>query len=78
MSHPVTVGPAEACLLDARARGGVGVAPVYPGRDRGEAGELCLETDRVELLQPLGDVSDGERPRAVGAVAVEERNRRRS
>ena len=72
VSHPVTVGPAETGRLDQRARGGVGVAPVDPGSDCGETGELGLEAERVELRQPLGHFADREGARAVRAVAVDD------
>ena len=72
VSHPVTVGPAEACLLDPRTRGGVRVAPVDSGRDRGETGELGVEAECVELLQPLGHLADRKGAGAIRAVAVDD------
>ncbi len=54
------------------ARRRVGVATVHAGPDRPEPRELRHEAERIDLLQPVGDLTDGERPRAVRAVAVED------
>ena len=46
--------------------------PWTPGATAAEPGELGIEAERVELLQPLGHVADRKRASAIRAVAVDD------
>ncbi len=69
--EPVTEGLAEAGRLDRSAGRRVRVAARDARTDGSEPRELGLETERVQVGQPLRDLADRERPGAVRAVAVE-------
>ncbi|MBM2822991.1 MAG: hypothetical protein HW413_1737 [Thermoleophilia bacterium] len=72
MAETVAIGPAEADGLDRHPRCGIRSAPVNAGANGREAGELRLETKRVQLRQPIRHLSHRPRPRAVGAIPVED------
>ena len=73
--EPVAERLAEPGCVDQRARGRVGVNATHSRSDGLQARELCFQTERVDLRQPLGDLAHRERPRAVRAVAVDDATR---
>ena len=72
VAEPVAVRLAEPRGLDPDARRRVDVAAVRAGAHGGEAGELRLGDERVGLGELRGQLAGRERPRAVGAVAVDD------
>ena len=72
VAEPVAVGIGEARRADRDARGSVDIRAEGARANRCEAVQLRLRNEPVGLLELGGEIACRERPRAVGAIAVDD------